>query len=223
MAFWFLRLKLTMNFVQKLISVVSILPFLLLVACGSDENHAAMPQGATVLILGDSLSYGTGANVGEDYPTLLTKKTGWNIINAGVPGDTSADGLERLPSLLTQHQPQLLMVELGGNDLLHQVPPDQITANLKAILSLAKAQNIQTILIAIPEISALRAVVGNLADHPLYENLAKETNTPLIADVFSEVLSDRTLKADQIHANAKGYAVVSEKFNEKLRDLGYLN
>lgn len=212
-----------MNFVQKLIFAATILPFVLMAACSSDEKHAAIPQGATVLILGDSLSYGTGANAGEDYPTLLAKKTGWKIINEGVPGDTSAGGLERLPNLLTQYQPQLLMVELGGNDLLRQVPPSQITANLKEILSLAKTQNVKTILIAIPEISALRAAVGNLADHPLYENLAKETATPLIADVFSQVLSDRDLKADQIHPNAQGYVEVGNQLDEKLKELGFVS
>lgn len=197
---------------------------LILVSCSKNaEKYAAIPQGATVLILGDSLSYGTGANTGEDYPSLLTKSTGWDIINEGVPGDTTAGGLARLPDLLEVYQPKLLIVELGGNDLLRQTSPTEITQNLNSILALAKAQGIQTILVAIPEISALKAAVGNLSDHPLYEKLAKETNTPLIADVFSDVLSDRALKADQIHANAKGYAVVSERFGEKLRDLGYLN
>lgn len=201
---------------------------LFLAACGGDKpKFAAIPAGATVLILGDSLSYGTGANLGqntgEDYPTLLAKTTGWNIINEGVPGDTTAGGLARIPSLLEQHQPKLLVVELGGNDFLHHAPQTETIANLKAILAEAKANGVSTILVAIPEINALKAAVGSLSDHPLYEKLAKETNTPLIADVFSDVLSDRTLKADQIHANAKGYAVVSEKFGEKLKELGYLN
>jgi acyl-CoA thioesterase I len=197
---------------------------LALVSCDkSAEKYAAIPQGATVLVLGDSLSYGTGASAGEDYPTLLAKSTGWNIINEGVPGDTTAGGLGRLPALLEAHQPKLLIVELGGNDILHQTAPTEITQNLNSILAQAKAQGIQTILVAIPEFSPLKATFGNLTDHPLYEKLATETTTPLIADVFSEVLSDRTLKADQIHANAKGYAVVSEKFSEKLKEMGFLN
>ena len=195
-----------------------------LVSCGkSVEKYAAIPQGTTVLVLGDSLSYGTGANAGEDYPTLLAKTTSWNMINAGVPGDTTAGGLARLPELLAEHQPKLLIVELGGNDLLHQTAPTEITQNLSNILTLAKAQGIQAILVAIPEISPLKATFGNLSDHPLYEKLAKETNTPLIAEVFSNVLSDKDLKSDQIHANAKGYAVVSEKFGEKLKELGFTN
>ncbi len=163
---------------------------LLLVGCGGHkEKYASIPQGATVLILGDSLSYGTGANTGEDYPSLLAKTTGWNIINEGIPGNTSAEGLERLPSLLEQDNPKLLIVELGGNDFLHHAPESETVSNLKAILTLAKTKNITTILVAIPELSPLKAAIGNLSDHPLYEQLAKETATPLVADVFSDVLS----------------------------------
>ena len=197
--------------------------FFTLLSCGkSTPSYAPISAGATVLILGDSLSYGTGANAGQDYPSLLAKTTGWNIINEGVPGDTTAGGLARLPNLLEQHQPKLLIVVLGGNDLLHQTAPAEVTQNLNSILALAKAQGVQAILVAIPEISPVKAAVGNLTDHPLYEKLAIESNTPLIADVFSDVLSDRALKADQIHANAKGYAVVSEQFIEKLKELGFV-
>jgi acyl-CoA thioesterase I len=190
---------------------------------GDVVKHAAIPQGATVLVLGDSLSYGTGANAGEDYPTLLAKITGWNIINEGIPGDTAEGGMQRLPALLEAHQPKLLIVELGGNDLLRQAPQTDIVHNLKTILSMAKAQGVACVLVAIPEISPLKAAVGNLSDHPLYENIAKETATPLIADVFSEVLSDRDLKSDQIHANALGYRVISDKLYVKLQELGYVN
>jgi acyl-CoA hydrolase len=207
--------------------LVYLLLIFTLVACGKTaEKYAAIPQGATVLILGDSLSYGTGANTGtntgEDYPSLLATKTGWQIINAGVPGDTSAGGLERLPALLQQHQPKLLIVELGGNDFLHNVPQTKTMANLKAILTQAKQAAVPTVLVAIPEVSAFRAAMGNLQDHTLFETLAQETSTPLISNVFSEVLSDNTLKADQIHANAKGYAVVSELLYRKLAEFGFL-
>lgn len=201
--------------------LVYLLFILILTSCSQGEKYPPIPKGSAVVVLGDSLSYGTGANEGEDYPTLLAKSTGWNIINAGIPGDTSAGGLERLPELLQEHQPKLLIVELGGNDLLHQTPQSEVVGNLKNILSLAKAQGVKTILVAIPEVSAIRAAVGNLSDHPLYEKLAKETATPLITDVFSEVLSERDLKSDQIHPNAQGYAEVGKKMIESLKRLGF--
>ncbi|HNV88233.1 MAG TPA: GDSL-type esterase/lipase family protein [Methylotenera sp.] len=200
---------------------VYLLIILILASCSQGEKYPPIPKGSAVVVLGDSLSYGTGANQGEDYPTLLAKTTGWNIINAGIPGDTTAGGLERLPELLEEHQPKLLIVELGGNDLLHQTPHSEIMTNLKNILTLAKAQGVKTILVAIPEISALKAAVGNLSDHPLYETIAQETATPLIEDVFSEVLSERDLKADQIHPNARGYGVVGSDMYKALKQLGF--
>ena len=68
---------------------------IVLVSCG-EQQFPAMPTGATVVVLGDSLSYGTGANEGEDYPALLEHNTDWHIINAGIPGNTSQQGLARL-------------------------------------------------------------------------------------------------------------------------------
>ena len=203
--------------------LIYLLFILILASCsGHKEKYATIPQGATVVILGDSLSYGTGANAGEDYPTLLAKATGWKIINEGIPSDTSQGGLERLPTLLEEHHPKLLIVELGGNDFLHQLPQSETVSNLKAILSLAKTQGVTTILVAIPEFSPLKAAVGNLSDHPLYEKLAKETATPLVADVFADALSDIDLKSDQVHPNAQGYAQVSKNMTVKLQLLGFV-
>ena len=194
---------------------------LIFTACRS-EKAPAIPTGASVVILGDSLSYGTGADKNEDYPSLLAASTGWSIVNAGVPGDTTADGLERLPDLLKQHQPTLLIIELGGNDFLHGVPKAQTIANLKAMIVDAKLKNISTLLVAIPEYSPLKAAVGGLSDHPLYKELAEETKVLLIEDVFSGVLSKNSLKADYIHPNAQGYRQVEEKMREALTALGLL-
>lgn len=200
---------------------IILLLLLCLINC-SKEKHVLIPSGATVVVLGDSLSYGTGANKSEDYPSLLAQRTGWNIINAGVPGETSAQGLERLPILLDQYHPALLILELGGNDLLQHLPNHQTENNLKIAIAQARAKQAQVVLIAIPEVNALRAAVGALKDHPLFDKVAQETKTPLIKKVFAEVLSESELKADYVHPNAQGYANVSEKMYENLAELGFL-
>jgi len=192
------------------------------VACSSGEKLAAVPTGATVLILGDSLSYGTGAAKGEDYPTLLAQRTGWDIINAGVPGDTSAEGLTRLPRLLEKYQPTLLMIELGGNDFLRNINISQTEANLRAIIQAAQSKNIQAVLIAIPENQPVKAALGGLSDHPIYPKLAEENNIPLVEDIFSDVLSKNALKADYIHPNAEGYKMVEEQLRAALNEIGLL-
>lgn len=196
---------------------------LLVSACGDDQRYTPLPKTATVAILGNSLSYGTGADKGQDYPSLLAANTGWNIINAGVPGDTSADGLERLQDLLDNHEIDLLIVELGGNDFLRRMPEAETMSNLKSIITAIKANNIQPLLLAIPQFSPFGAAVGSLSDHSLYEKLAKETDTPLIKDVFSDVLANNALKADPIHPNAAGYLIVEENLRKALAKKGFLN
>lgn len=195
---------------------------LVLVACSSDPKLPTVPAGATVLILGDSLSYGTGAAKGQDYPALLAQQSGWEVINAGIPGNTSAQGLARLPDLLDAHQPDLLMIELGGNDFLRNVVISETEANLRAIIQAAKVKNIPAVLIAIPDYKPMKAALGGLSDHPLYAKLAEETQTTLVADMFSPVLSKNALKADYVHPNAAGYQVVEEHLRESLLELGLL-
>ncbi|PCI58483.1 MAG: arylesterase [Methylophilaceae bacterium] len=196
---------------------------LVLSACGGADKLPAIPTGSTVLVLGDSLSYGTGAKEGEDYPTLLAQSTGWDVINAGVPGDTSAQGLARLPELLEEYQPKLLMIVLGGNDFLKKVPLAQTEKNLKAIIQAAKLKNIATLIIAIPDYQPVKAAFGGLSDHSLYATLAEETQTPLIEETFTNVLSKNSLKADYVHPNAKGYKQVEAQLRASLMELGVLN
>jgi acyl-CoA hydrolase len=198
-----------------------LLVFLLLPACQAQKN-VVIPAGATVLVLGDSVSYGTGAGRGEDYPTLLAAATGWQVVNAGIPGDTTAGGLQRLPELLEQHAPRLLLIELGGNDFLRHVPRNETLANLRAMLAKAKEMKIPAVLVAVPQPNLFGAALGSLSDDPVYETLSQQETAPLVSGVLAEVLSENAFKADPIHPNAEGYRQVAAKLAEALRDLGYL-
>lgn len=196
---------------------------MLITACGNGQQYSAIPAKSTVVILGDSLTYGTGAGENQDYVSMLASNTGWIVVNAGVPGNTSSDGLERLPELLDAHKIDLLIVELGGNDFLKRLPEAKTISNLKAILAQVKARKIQAVLLAIPEFSPIGAAFGNLSDHPLYEKLAKETNTPLVEDLFSDVLANNGLKSDPIHPNAEGYRMVEDNLRKALIKMGFLS
>ena len=209
-----------MNMLKNLL--LSAVLSIFITACSSQRQYPAVPAKSTVVILGDSLTYGTGAGIGEDYASMLASNTGWTIINAGVPGNTSLDGLERMPDILNEHKITLLIVELGGNDFLRHIPEEETVKNLKAILAHAKSNGIQTVLLAIPEFSPIGAAFGSLSDHPLYERLARETGTPLIEDVFSDVLANNGLKADHIHPNAEGYRMVEDYLRKSFIKLGFL-
>ena len=194
-----------------------------LAGCGKKKaaRAQAVAAGSTVLALGDSLTYGTGASPETAYPTVLADLTGWNVVNAGVPGNTSAQALERLPDLLAEHQPKLVIVSIGGNDFLRRQSAATTRANILRICSEAKGSGAQVLLVAVPELS-LMAAAGRLSDHPLYEEIAEELKIPLHAKGWSSVLAQERLRSDPIHANAAGYAEFAQGLVGTLRQTGLL-
>ncbi|MEH6583285.1 MAG: GDSL-type esterase/lipase family protein [Halioglobus sp.] len=201
-------------------SLLAAFLLLLLLGCQQEPRYTALEAGTTVLAFGDSVTYGVGADKGEDYPTLLAQRTGWKVVNAGISGDTAQRATERLGALLAQHQPALVLVELGGNDFLRQRQASRVKADLLAILEESNASGAITALIAVPKLSVLRASVGALSDSPIYAELAEETGALLVADVFAEVLSEDALRADQIHPNAAGYLQFTKALLEELTIAG---
>ena len=200
---------------------LALLVLLLAVACGGTRKEAALPAGSTVLALGDSLTAPHGVQPGEDWPTLLAKKSGWVVINAGVSGDTSAGALARLPALLEEHQPQLVLVSLGGNDMLRKLPRGQTVANLGSLLDMVKARGARAVLLATPKPSIAGAVFNSLSPDDFYAEVAKDKKVPLIKDALPEVLSDTALKGDQLHPNAAGHALLGDKIHAELKKIGY--
>lgn len=178
----------------------------MLAACGRKPVVGRkIAAGATVLALGDSLTFGTGATPETSYPTVLARLTGWNVVNAGIPGDTSAQALARLPALLQEHSPQLVLVGIGGNDFLRRMSEKDTRANIRRICEQALAGGAQVMLIAVPAPSAAAVIAGSLSDHPLYQEIADSLRLPLHAKGWSTVLAHAALRSDQIHANAQGY------------------
>ena len=206
---------------RRVLALLAALP--LLAACGRKAPRlAAIPAGATVLALGDSLTAGVGATASESWPTLLAEASGWQLINAGVSGDTAPQALERLPALLAEHAPALVIVSIGGNDMLRRAEAAQIRATIADICRRAQASGAQVVLVGVPQPTLLSAAAGRLRDHPLYAELADELKLPLYAGGWSEVLSDPALRADTIHANAAGYARFTAGLTAFLRERGLL-
>lgn len=192
----------------------------LLAACGKRGGFAAVPRGAPVLAFGDSVTYGTGAAQGEDWPSLLAGETGWEIVNAGVPGDTAQAGKARIQELLDEHRPALVIVEIGGNDFIRRRSRAEVAEDVRSIIRAVKQAGAQPVLVAVPELSLLGAVAGKPSDAPLYAELARAEGVPLVADVFSGVLGQPALRADRIHPNAAGYRRMASGILEALRELG---
>ena len=192
---------------------------LALAACGKRRNRSqALPKGSAVLALGDSLTYGYGAAPTAAYPVQLAGLTGWKVINGGVSGDTTADALARLPELMGQH-PKLVIISIGGNDFLRKLPESTTRANIGKIIQTVQAANILAVLVAIPHFT-VGALFGKLSDHPLYHEIAEQYRIPLLSGAWSEILGDKDLKSDQIHANAEGYRKFAELLKAFLEEQG---
>ncbi|MBH0065221.1 GDSL-type esterase/lipase family protein [Psychrobacter sp. SZ93C1] len=178
--------------------------------CDSEPMQTALPAGSTVIALGDSLTYGYGANIETAYPTVLAELSKWRVINAGVNGDTSADVLTRVNEI-TEQSPDLVLLGVGGNDVLQRIAPDTL-----------QSKNINVVLIAEPHLST-SALFGKASDNPLYEDIAEAEDIPLYSDGWSTILSDDALKSDRIHANAAGYRQFAEGLHSYLKEEGWVH
>ncbi|OOC48431.1 MULTISPECIES: GDSL-type esterase/lipase family protein [Thioalkalivibrio] len=194
----------------------------LLAACGGagPGDFEPLPRQATVLAFGDSVTHGTGAGSGEDYPARLAAITGWTLINDGVPGDRANSARGRLEPSLREHQPDLVLIWLGGNDFLRQRDPAAVKEDLRALVAAVHEHGAQPLLLGVPRASALGAATGRLRDDPIYRELAREEQVALIEGVLSGVLSERDLRADPVHPNARGYRRIADEIAEALDDLG---
>ena len=164
----------------------------------------------TIICFGDSLTYGTGAGRGMDYPSQLSEMIGKPVINAGVPGDTTARALRRLESDVLTKSPDLVLITLGGNDLKNGVAREQAFENLRKIV-----ESIQN--------TGAKVIIGGLS-FPLrdrgfgkaYRQLAEDTGADLISNIFEGIMGNRDLMSDPIHPNDKGYKIIAERFHEAM-------
>lgn len=192
--------------------------FALLLLAGCDRAPTLPRLGAddVILAFGDSLTYGTGAEPNEAYPAKLVGLTQRTVVNAGVPGETTAEGLQRLPALLDEHHPRLVLLCLGGNDMLRRLPASQTENNLRLMLQTLRSSGIQVVLIGVPE----PKLFGGAPD--FYSQLAKEFQLPYDGDTLNTVLKDNTLKSDPIHPNAAGYEAIARQLADLLKESGAL-
>lgn len=207
------------GFMRRILLLVAAI--VLVAACGSKTKEDALPSGSRVLALGDSLTAGAGVTPEQAWPDLLAERTGWVVINGGVSGDTSGGALRRLPALLEQHDPLLVLVALGGNDMLRHVPQAETIANLVRILDMIRAQGAKPVLLATPEPSVAGAVFRNLSAADFYRQVADEQHVPMIEDAIADVLSDPQMKGDPLHPNAAGHAQLSQNIFDALKSIGY--
>jgi len=179
--------------------------------CDSTPAIAKLHPGTVLLAFGDSLTHGTGAPREQSYPAVLADLLGSEVINAGVPGEISAEGLKRLPEVLAEYQPDLVILCHGGNDFLRRLDQTETAANLGAMVQTIRDYGCDVILLGVPNF-------GFILEPPeFYGAIAGQFHIPYQEEIVSDLLSDRSLKSDQIHPNAAGYRLMAEAVFELIR------
>lgn len=197
--------------------LLNFIVLIFLSACGDDTSTLSpLSSDAVILAFGDSLTHGNGVKENESYPAVLQLLSGRKVINAGISGEESETGLERLSDVLEKHQPELLILCHGGNDLLHKKNTNILESNVRQMIQLAKNKNIPVVLLGVPKPGLF------LSSFKMYKTIAESTNIIFIEDLIPEILSDNGLKSDAVHPNKKGYRLMAETIHSVLEESGAL-
>ena len=199
----------------RLVALLSII-VLSVTACGESPMLHKLPPNAVILAFGDSLTFGTGAPAGESYTDVLGMSIARQIVNAGIPGEVSADGLERLPQVLEQSAPALVVLMHGGNDILRRLPKTQTAQNLRSMIGLIRASGAQVVMLGVPQFGLF------LDAAPFYAAVAEQEQVPIDLEILADILSDNDLKSDTVHPNAAGYRRMAAAVAKLLRERGAL-
>jgi len=192
-------------------------PLLIAALMGCGERVPRVPAVApneVIVAFGDSLTYGTGAAESESYPAVLAQLIGRRVVRAGVPGEVTAQGLARIEQVIEAHRPALMIVCLGGNDMLRKVDEAQVKKNLGEIIRAIRSRGIAVVLVGVPKPALITSAPA------FYSELAKEFGVPYEGKVVTDVMYQLELKADPIHPNAKGYRRMAEAIAELLKKAG---
>lgn len=202
----------------KTLSAISLLfvCFLTLVSCSEQlPKLSPLAHNAVILAYGDSLTFGSGANPDtQSYPAVLQQLTGKKVINSGIPGEITAQGLQRLPAVLAETKPNLVILCHGGNDLIRKLGNEQLKNNLEQMIKIIQASGAEVVLIGVPNFSLMLAVPE------LYEELARRYQAPAQLDIIPELERNPQVKSDHIHPNAAGYKLLAESISSLLKTAG---
>ncbi len=187
-----------------LLVFITILVLALGAGCDRGPTLAPLSESATILAYGDSLTYGTGASRNEAYPEVLSHLLGRTVVNAGVPGETSQGGLARLPKVLEDVRPDLVILCLGGNDFLRRLDDQKLVVNMEEMIRMIRQSGSEVVVVGVPRPGLL------IRTAPLYRDLADEFKLPYEGEVLQDILTDNALKSDAVHPNAAGYRKLAE-------------
>jgi len=183
-------------------------------ACSDSASLNKLSASDNILAFGDSLTYGKGTSRDSAYPNVLQSLSGQPVINAGISGETTAEGMRRLPKLLEKHDPGLVILFEGGNDILQNLPQSSTKANLNSMINTIKTHGSQLVLVAVPEKSLFSSAA------PWYGELAEEHNLLVEDSIVAKLIKKPAMKSDSVHFNAAGYRALAEAIYTLLNENG---
>ena len=190
----------------------------------SDSSKTTNLDVSSILVLGDSISAGYGMNLDDGWvnlmnQTLRQRELAYRMVNASISGETTVGGLKRLPDLLQEHAPSIVVIELGGNDGLRGYPTTKILDNLLTMTDLVKAAGAQPVIITM-RIPPNYGPRYTRAFEQVFADAAEQSKATLVPFLFEELAVDaRMMQDDGIHPTAKAQPLLVEGFLPYLLDL----
>jgi acyl-CoA thioesterase-1 len=163
----------------------------------------------TIIAFGDSLTRGYGARRGMDYPSQLGEKLGIRLINSGVDGNTTAMGLARLERDVVPLKPDLVLLCLGGNDMLQRLPLDESFANLEQIIDRLQENG--------AVVALLEVNIPLLGCGDRFQKLARRKGCIFVPNILEGVLGQKARMKDEVHPNTAGYSLVTRTVHQHVQ------
>lgn len=172
-------------------------------------------KGTTIVAFGDSLIEGVGATKGNDISSLISARIGEPVINLGVSGNTTAQGLARVDEI-KKHNPKVVLVLLGGNDYLRKVPLADTFKNLDEIIARIQAMGAVVVLLGVQ--GSVIPIIGDPFEER-FELLAEKRGAVYVPNVLSGLVGNMKYMSDAIHPNDLGYASIVDRILPELKQV----
>ena len=199
------------TFLLAFVIAITLVSVILIKKNQTNQKTIVLKEDSVILAFGDSLTFGYGAADDSSYPAYMQKKTGLRIINAGVNGEFSSEGLERLPRYL-EHKPDLVILCHGGNDIINRRSTQELKKNLLAMIDLIQKSGARVLFVGVPGFGLF-----GYDTHEVYEEIADETNVLYADKLIANIQKDDSLKSDYVHPNKVGYEMMADNFIALLR------
>ncbi len=179
----------------------------------TDMDNLFLPLDTKILAFGDSLTAGYGVAKASSYPSVLSELLRTEVYNEGISGEMSEQGLARLPGLLEKYKPEILVLCHGANDILRKRDLVKMQDNLSKMIIMAKEKGVYVLLVGVPTYDILSFSVPSL-----YYDVAKMNGIEIEDKSLRSIFNDDTLKSDQVHPNAQGYAMMAKHIAKLLAE-----